>query len=689
MDRKLINVAIVNTFYEEKKNLLDTYYPFVLKAFNDRHICNLKDISDTVKSIFDFELPINSIKNILIKNSIVFQSNKKSKSEWEICLSDAGKNELNKLIDDEKKVEEKIEYFYLYFTDFSNKTLKTKYSTEDVKTLINKFILNNLLKISLDQISENNSVYENHSFEKHFIYFLAHINNNHPELVETFETLWKGSIIWNELKKESFEDSDIKLKKDLNIFIDTNFALSLLKLHNPIINQAAKELYDLIIGIPNIRLYILDVTLFEIFSLLDLYDLLKDNFTDIEVDSVFYYLKQQGFSSLKAERLKDNLEEDLKKLKIYKIDTEVLRETDQKTYANIYDYLYEKKNIKNENQPEKAKKLETAIEKSAHHDTSVILHVLKHKDRYSRNLEASKAIFLTSSYTLYKNFAKISRRFESFPCVILDTILTNILYLKNPQKTSKLSLTQIIKTHCNYLIIDQSIWNTYLSIINDLKKDEEISIEDYSRLITKNQITQEYLLSVNCEAINKHEVKSVLEKIKLKDQEKEKAINEKEAIISELTESNKNLISSIEIDREQQLRLKEENDKKHESEKSTFQNQLDSLKHESALKDYISEQLEKDFEPLSRKLTFFIFVCFLCILCYFLSDYIITDTFIKGHHLALCKAYLFRSLIVLMLLFLSGLALKIYNVNFIRFLVNRQKLKDDLKRKYIQEFEKN
>lgn len=687
MERKLINIAIVNTFFEEKKNLLDTYYPFVLKSFVNKKICNLKDISDTIKSVFDFELPINSIKNILSKNPTVFQSIKKSKSEWEISLSNIGDAELAKLNEAEKKVENRINNFYSVFVDFSNKTIKTNYNIDDIKVLVNKFILNNLLKISLETISDDSNGNLD-SFDKHFIYFLAFINNNSPELVETFETLWKGSIIWNELKKESFEDTDIKLKKHLSIYIDTNFALSLLKLHNPIINQAAKELYELILGIPNISLNILDVTIREIYALLDLYDILKDNFTDIEVDSVFYYLKHQGFSTLKAERLKDNLEDQLRKLNIQLINTGILRDNEQKLYASIYDYIFQKKTINNEKRPEKAKKLESAVEKSAHHDTSVIVHVLKQKDRYARSFEYSKAIFLTSSFTLYKSFGKISRKYESFPCVILDTTLTNILYLKNPQKNSKISLTQIIKTHCNYLIIDQSIWNTYLSIINQLKNDNEITIEDYSRLITKNQITQEYLLTINCENINKKEVKTVLEKIKTKEQERDNSINEKESLIIKLTESNKDLIESIRNEREQLEKVRSESEKIRETERLGFQTQIDQIKRESKLKDYISERLSSEFEPLSRKLILFIFVCIVCGFLYFLSDYIITDDFINKHGLSTFKAHLIRSALILILLFISGFALQIYNTNFIKYVFRKQRLKEDLKRKYIQEFEK-
>jgi hypothetical protein len=58
MERKLIKYAIADSFYEEKKNLLNTYYPFVLKSFDKKETSTPKAISDTIKSVFDIDLPL-------------------------------------------------------------------------------------------------------------------------------------------------------------------------------------------------------------------------------------------------------------------------------------------------------------------------------------------------------------------------------------------------------------------------------------------------------------------------------------------------------------------------------------------------------------------------------------------------------------------------------------------------------
>jgi len=532
------------------------------------------------------------------------------------------------------------------------------------------------------KIDKNGDKECSNEFEKIFIYGLTYLNSHNPEFIEIFDDIWKGTVIWNELKKDSFEDIDNKLKKHLVIYIDTNFALSLLGLHNPIINQAAKELLNLIQGIRNISLSILDITLREIFDLLDLYEIIKDNFTDIEIDSVFYYLKHQGFGSVQIERLKDDLEETLKSYGIIKADSLTLVEKEHKTYATIYDHIYERRNVRNEKRSEIAKKKESAIEKSTHHDTSVILHVLREKDRYARNFESSKSIFLTSSFNLYRNYGKIHKKLESFPSVILDTTLTNILYLKNPQKSSQISLSQIIKTHCNYLIVDQNIWNSYLTIIKELKKEDKISVEDYTRLITKNQITQEFLLNVENDKIEEKEIRDVLTKINEEEKKVKTELSEKENHISELTSQNEELTKQKEHAEAEII----EKEKQQQEENKNLQGQIDQLKYESELKDYIEENLEKDFYPLPKKLFFNVFVFILVIFLFFLSDVIVSEEFILQHNLNTNIAYIIKALCSVILVLLTALLTKIYKKEFWSYLKSKSNLKKELKLKYKEEF---
>jgi hypothetical protein len=524
MHNILTNIALANAIFEEKQNYIDTYYPFLLKTFESNEIASLKIISDQIASIFDFELPIHSIKDILKrKEPDVFQIKKSSKSDWSISLTESGKKELVDLGKRETELETELSEFYHSFLEWTKMDSSSPYNSDDIKELVESFLKKNLVDISIRNDQELDKLKKINGFEKDFVLFLAHIKNTSSQLVKTFDHLWKGTVLWNELIKEDQEKESLELPKNLTVYVDTNFVFSLLGFHNPIINQAALELHSLLSEVPNVNLFILDNTLYEIFHLLDFYTKVKDDFYDIEVDSIFYYLKAQRYTHAKIEKLKDDLRGNLSNnFSIQFVEGSILTEKKQQWLGTIYDHLFKIRTRINEGRFKK--KSEYAIEKNTDHDASVITHVLGQKDRFATRLENSKAIFLTSSFWLFYNYKKIHKEFESTSSVIFDATLTNILYLKNPKKGSQIAIDQIIKSHSNYLIINNNIWAQYISEAKELLKNESIDLEDYSRLVSKNQYSEQLLLENDPDDINPTKVLEVLKVIKEKEEYKEEKI---------------------------------------------------------------------------------------------------------------------------------------------------------------------
>ena len=530
MEKLLINIALATAIFEERKNYLDTYHPFILKTFINNKFCKIDEISKNLNASFDLSLPIHSIKNILKrKENNIYKINKNYGSTWEINLTEKGTTELNELNIEEKKIETKLSSFYYNFKEFSERNFKKNYNLDKVEDLIKKFIKQNIIDISVQ--SDIKQIHDQHrEFDKHFILFLSHIKKTNTELTEVFDMLWKGTVIWNELKKEDLQQVTLEFEKTIDVYVDTNFIFSLLGFHNPLINRAATELYNLIKSTNNIDLYVLDVTIKEIWSLLDLYPQFKDDYYDIEVDSVFYYLKKNNFSLTQVEKLKDDLIDKLNsEYGISYCETNVLDEKTQQWYSEIYEHLFKIRTEINERKPQKLHKTTNAIEKNAHHDTSAILHILSDKNRAAKNFENCKAIFLTSGFWLYKNYRNIHSKFEGFPSIILDSVLTNILYLKNPKVNTGISIDQVIKTHCNYLIIDHKIWTLFISCAKELVKNNKINIEDYTRLVSKNQMSEDALVDLSLNEINHEKVLELLEKIKEDENRKKEHINDYKA----------------------------------------------------------------------------------------------------------------------------------------------------------------
>ena len=601
MENLLVNVALATAIFEERKNFLDTYYPFLLKTFIPNHFHTIDEISKNLNSSFGFNLPIHSIKSIIVRNeNSIFKINKSKKGKWEVNLTQKGITELNSLNAEENKIETSLSSFYYNFKEFSEKKFKKNYDIKLVEDLVKNFIKKNILDISLNNEIKQINNYDN-EFDKHFILFLSYIKNTNTELTEIFATIWKGIVIWNELKKEDFHQVPLEFGKPINVYVDTNFILSLLGLHNPIINKAAKELYNLIKSTKNINLYVLDVTIKELWALLDLYPQFKNDYYDIEVDSVFYYLKKKSYTLAEVEKLKDNLIDKLNiDFGISFVETNFLDKKMQQWYAEIYEHLYEIRKVINERKPQKLHKTTNAIEKNAHHDTSAIIHILSEKNRKSTNLENCKSIFLTSGFWLYKNYRNIYSKFEGFPSIILDSILTNILYLKNPEVNAVISIDQVIKMHSNYFIIDHNIWTLFISYTKELLNEKRIDIEDYTLLVSKNQMSEEALVDISPDDISHEKILELLEKIKADEYEKKEKVesykielNEKDRKIENLTER----VSTL----EKEILLSKSKDK-YEKEKEAF-----NLK----LSTFVDEEWSKEIKRIKSTLLWYsIFLIF-------------------------------------------------------------------------------
>lgn len=246
-------------------------------------------------------------------------------------------------------------------------------------------------------------------------------------------------------------------------------------------------------------------------------------------------------------------------------------------------------------------------------------------------------MFLTSSSLLFKDYKKISNKFESLPAVVLDATLTNILYLKNPNSNTGISIDQVIKVHCNYLIIDKSIWSLYLQTLNELKTTEKISIDDYTRLISKNQITENYLLKADQDNIQQEEILELLEKIKNQEKGKEEQIIilstnlsnvvvEQKELITEKQVLTKKISEKEKIEQQQSLKIEELS-----NDVSFLQNSISEIKFNNAIDEFnknLTIELDKEISKLKRQnywsFTIYVIFAIVSIGLYFLSEHIKT-----------------------------------------------------------------
>jgi hypothetical protein len=626
MLNQLVNYAFTSAIYEEKRNFLETYSPFVLKVLYDKN-CQItdKDLAEELNSVFQIDIPVNTVKSIisgLSKHDLVDKKTAVRES-WQVCITEKGKKEVEQLNENEENVRRRQNHLITSFVTFLNKK-GLKKTNDQAEELILNFVHHNLHKLSLFNIDDID--YENQdevfSESENFVLtqFIDEIYTGEPILYQTYEEILKGLIIREYIKAN--EDTTVIPKlENLTVYLDANIVISLLEFHNPAINSAAKQLISLLKATEGIKLKIFSITLEEIARLLTNYKHLKDNYsTSIPVNSVFYYLKSQGYNDMKTDSLIAELDIKIESLGIVVENLPITEENrlhgnDKELYQDIYTY----KNEQNKSRTNGLIKDERVIHTSALHDANIIIAIQKKRGSWVKTLERSKAIFLTSSFLMDQFCKRISRLNDRFPEVILDLTLTNILWLRNPKKEIGIHLHQLISAHSKRFIVDNGIWSRFFSIIKSMNEDGVISTENLASVISNNQITLDYLHQVNVEDISVDSVLELAKKVENNIKRKDELLNEKERLLAEtLTEKE---INDRELLRKSSVidDLKSENDELKNKLESTS-NDVTKLKEEKELQEYIDKKLDEEFYPLSKKFSSLLLWLLAAILMIFIAE---------------------------------------------------------------------
>lgn len=416
---------------------------------------------------------------------------------------------------------------------------------EKIKEIFLSFINNNLINL-IECISDTSGLCnlntENNigNYDKQFIEYIEIAENQKTDYYKSLKDIIFGSIIsvvictdnprnLNEIKGKKF--------KNFTIFLDTNYIFYLLDLYFKEFTIPAKELYELINN-NNIEIKVFSFTIDEICRVIN--GFYKEEYlypVSMRFDDTLYSsLKSKGWTKNKAKEFITNIENILEDrgLKIEWLDD-----------IDIENYVPGNENII----PifKEAKLAQSNF--SRNHDIAAIETIKKIRGHNVRKLEDSKVIFLSADRKLSNlNFAKMGHNNDGTVCeVISDVLMTNILWLKNPN--IKISLNTLIGAHSRGLFVKRRIWEKFYNNLKKLKQEDKITEKDISMLFYNNyiedalreydnndidQITEELTLDKIDEALNLYE-KDVDKKIVLK----EKALIE--SMDSKLSEREKEI----------------------------------------------------------------------------------------------------------------------------------------------------
>jgi hypothetical protein len=391
-------------------------------------------------------------------------------------ITDAGKKSLDKF-ESQRDVDRRIQAAILSFVAFCD-TRGVLLSDEEAGQAVSKFIeLNTDPLLSLMHEGKLPSRAEDREeTSRLFVAFLLQCERADPKLFSTLQDLILGATIASVLNyhQEVFEGLQDKSFSSCTLFFDANYLFSLLGLDSDEFNLAAKELYQLILP-RGFSLSTFDFTISEMSKVLRGYLRNHNRYpTTIRVNSIYSSLRGKGYRESDVIDLISNLEDRLSKLKIGV----------KRTGIDLGKYKTEDKDLLSSMM--RYKSYQPTFYQN--HDVAILEKIRKYRKRSIRKFEDANCFLVTSDYRLAKlNYLEMGHKdSQTIGEVILDRMLTTILFLKNPRGT--VPIRSIVASYSRELFVQRHIWDAFYHALCEVKAkggidDRTLSLMFYNGFI--------------------------------------------------------------------------------------------------------------------------------------------------------------------------------------------------------------
>ncbi|MDP2930462.1 MAG: hypothetical protein Q8N56_02530 [bacterium] len=571
MNSKLFTYAFAKTLYEQKRDYIDTFYSFVLIILpEDRSPLNIGSIQTKVKDKFGLDIPEHSLKSIITRAK---KKNYLIENKWNAKLTEKGIKYLE-LLESESEVNRRINELLEDIKIYLN---ETQLSLEDINTIVLTFVNKNIYSLISffnpvsDVIKVDIQKKKIRKYEDKLVQYFEIAEKQKPNLYRTLQDIVYGSVISTATSSQNIAEIDKKFK-GVNFYLDTNYIFSILELHYSEFVKPAKELLSLLKS-NEVELKVFDFTIDEIVSVLKNY--LKEQYMyvpGVRVNSIYSSLKSESWT------------------------TEDMMEFIQKIEAKLYDLSIKIEPTGIELKSYKPKKEEFISkilgckpeqnERGRNHDLAAIEQIERIRGKPVREIERSKALFLTSDLRLSScNYSEWGHRENMTVCeVVPDRLLANILWLKNPATIKDIPLKSIIAIHSREILVDRKIWKRFYENAKRLKEQNQINDKDLSMIFYN------------------HYIEGVLSKLDESDVDKVTT----ELILEEIANASKSIDSETKNKLKEQTNIFEEQIIQKDIEIERVQKKLEGIK--SSLRMRIQRKIKKYVNIFSWIIVFILFI---------------------------------------------------------------------------------
>lgn len=520
MEKLIYTYALAKSLYDQGEDYIDAFWPLTLRVFNiNKKSLKLISIQDLIKNDLELNIPLHSLETILNRAEKNGYLEKKHRHHFEI--TESGLKYIYNFKTN-KEVERRLNALFKDIKDFIKSKFNLEKEIKEIKISILELITKNI-----------NLLIENFSLDKQFIpivktnnldlknYLIEYIkiaDREKPDQYKSLIDLVLGSVIStiiNSKKPEKIISISGKKYNDCVFFLDTNIIFSLLNLDEKELNEEANELINILKSY-KCKLKVFTFTIQEICRVLQGYSQKSFLYSEtIRVNSIYYQMKKKGWDKKFLKDFIINIEEKLSNL-------------------GLEIELVENVNINNYN-PKKQEYLSRMLHYKPeigriyqNHDLAAIDKIEELRGGYPIwKVEKAKYFLLTSDKGLNNfNFKEMGhKRDGTVGEVILDRILTNILWLENPN--ANISLKSIIGAHSQGLFIQRSVWEKFTKILQQLKREGTVSDNKIASLFYHKNI-EDVLREIDESELDKINHQLVISEIEKASRLKEKEEKKKE-----------------------------------------------------------------------------------------------------------------------------------------------------------------
>lgn len=495
--------SLVKVFYDRGENFTDCFLPFVLEVLPDSGSKSLREVSTDIRSKYGLDIPYHVMEKIVqtAQSEDILEVTGR-RPILNVAINEKGRKQLD-LVEPLRNVERRINAATSSFMHYLSK-LGRHMTSEKARALIDRFIEKNanpLLALVEGKKSSFDSS-DGDSEERFFVEFLLEVEGKNPTVFETLREMILGAVIATVLNydRQVYEGLQDRHFRKCKLYFDANYLFSLLALHADEFSMPARELFQLL-KTYDFEFGVLDITIAEMSRVLRGY--LKQHYkypTTTRVDSIYSTLKTKGYTETDVIELIGGLEDRLQELKIGIKRTGIELNSYTPKNKDIFSFLC------------RYKYYQAGFFQN--HDLAVLEKMPKYRKRTVRRFEDANTYFVTSDFKLARiNYVEMGHKENhTIAEVILDRLLTNILFLKNPR--GNLSIKSIISAYSRGLFVRRRIWEKFYETLTQARENKKID-ERSVTLLFYNRFIERELSSMDDEqgeVINEEFVINTVEK---------------------------------------------------------------------------------------------------------------------------------------------------------------------------------